>query len=167
VGQPTLSNCPKEGCMNKNSILDYIRDISEKIVEDMDVEIYDVEYVKESGINYLRIYISKEAGVNLDDCSIVNNKISEELDKEDPIEEAYYLEVSSPGIDRAFRNEKDYEKNVGREVEVKLYSKLDGKKYYLGNLVEFNEETVIVEEAGKKIRIERSNISKINKSVEF
>ena len=153
--------------MNKNSILDYIRDISEKIVEDMDVEIYDVEYVKESGINYLRIYISKEAGVNLDDCSIVNNKISEELDKEDPIEEAYYLEVSSPGIDRAFRNEKDYEKNVGREVEVKLYSKLDGKKYYLGNLVEFNQETVIVEEAGKKIRIERSNISKINKSVEF
>lgn len=153
--------------MNKNNIIDYVRTISEKIVEDMDIEIYDVEYVKESGLNYLRIYISREAGVNLDDCSIVNRKISEEIDKEDPIEEVYYLEVSSPGIDRAFRKNSDYEKNIGKEVEVKLYSKLNSKKYYLGTLVEFDEETVIVEEGGKEVRIDKSNISKINKSVEF
>lgn len=153
--------------MNKNNLIDYVRGISEKIVEDMDVDIYDVEYVKESGLNYLRIYISKEEGVSLDDCSLVNNKISEELDKEDPIEEAYYLEVSSPGIDRAFRNDNDYEKNVGKEVEVKLYSKLDGKKYYLGILAGFDEKTVTLEEGGKKVIIERSNITKINKSVEF
>ncbi|SHI71431.1 ribosome maturation factor RimP [Dethiosulfatibacter aminovorans DSM 17477] len=153
--------------MNKNNLIDYVRGISEKIVEDMDVDIYDVEYVKESGLNYLRIYISKEEGVSLDDCSLVNNRISEELDKEDPIEDAYYLEVSSPGIDRAFRNDRDFESNIGKEVEAKLYSKLDGKKYYLGILVKFDEKTVTLEEGGKEVTIERSNITKINKSVEF
>ena len=153
--------------MNKSNIIDYVRKISDKIVEDMDIEIYDVEYVKESGLNYLRIYISKETGVNLEDCSIVNRKISEEIDKEDPIEDVYYLEVSSPGIDRAFRNNIDYEKNIGKEVELKLYSKLNDKKYYLGILIEFDEDTVTVEEVGKEVKIDRSNISKINKSVEF
>lgn len=153
--------------MNKNNLIDYVRSISEKIVENMDVEIYDVEYVKESGLNYLRIYISKEEGVSLDDCSMVNHKISEELDKEDPIEDAYYLEVSSPGIDRAFRNDSDYENNIGKEVEIKLYSKHDGKKYFLGTLVKYDEKTVTVEEGGKEVIIERSNITKINKSVEF
>jgi ribosome maturation factor RimP len=167
VGQPTLSKCPKEVCMNKSNIIDYVRKISDKIVEDMDIEIYDVEYVKESGLNYLRIYISKETGVNLEDCSIVNRKISEEIDKEDPIEDVYYLEVSSPGIDRAFRNNVDFEKNIGKEVELKLYSKLNNKKYYLGILIKFDEDTVTVEEVGKEVIIDRSNISKINKSVEF
>lgn len=153
--------------MNKNNLIDYIKNISEKIVVDLDIEIYDVEYVKESGLNYLRIYISKKEGISLEDCSQVNRKISEELDKDDPIEDAYFLEVSSPGIDRAFRNDKDYEKNINKEVEIKLYSKLDGKKHYLGILVGFDKEIVIVEEGKNQIRIERSNISKINKSVEF
>jgi ribosome maturation factor RimP len=153
--------------MDKKNLIKKMTEIAEKAVQNTDLKIFDIEYVKESGINILRIYIDKEKGVDLEDCAIVSNLISDELDKDDPIEEAYNLEVSSPGIDRPFKSDEDYEKNIDGLVEVKLYKKLNDSKMYIGKLKSFNKEEIELEENGKLIKIERANITKINKGIEF
>ncbi|HAE43143.1 MAG TPA: ribosome maturation factor RimP, partial [Clostridiales bacterium] len=149
------------------SLIKQVTVIAEKAVKNTDLRIFDIEYVKESGINILRIYIDKDTGVDLEDCTIVSNLISDELDRDDPIDEAYNLEVSSPGIDRPFKSDEDYQKNLNGLVEVKLYKKLNDSKMYVGKLKSFNSEVIELEENGEIIRIARSNITKINKGIEF
>lgn len=153
--------------MDKKNLIKQVTVIAEKAVQNTDLRIFDIEYVKESGINILRIYIDKDTGVDLEDCTIVSNLISDELDRDDPIDEAYNLEVSSPGIDRPFKSDEDYQKNLNGLVEVKLYKKLNDSKMYVGKLKSFNSEVIELEENGEIIRIARSNITKINKGIEF
>lgn len=153
--------------MDKKNLIKQVTVIAEKAVKNTDLRIFDIEYVKESGINILRIYIDKDTGVDLEDCTIVSNLISDELDRDDPIDEAYNLEVSSPGIDRPFKSDEDYQKNLNGLVEVKLYKKLNDSKMYVGKLKSFNSEVIELEENGEIIRIARSNITKINKGIEF
>lgn len=153
--------------MDKKNLIKNVTEIAEKAVQNTDLRIFDVEYVRESGINILRIFIDKEKGVDLDDCAVVSNLISDELDKDDPIDEAYNLEVSSPGIDRPFKTDEDYKNNLDNLVEVKLYKKLNDSKLFIGKLKSFNSEEIEIEENGEIIRISRSNITKINKGIEF
>ena len=153
--------------MDKKNLIKQVTVIAEKAVKNTDLRIFDIEYVKESGINILRIYIDKDTGVDLEDCTIVSNLISDELDRDDPIDEAYNLEVSSPGIDRPFKSDEDYQKNLNGLVEVKLYKKLNDSKMYVGKLKSFNSEVIELEDNGEIIRIARSNITKINKGIEF
>lgn len=153
--------------MDKKNLIKNVTEIAEKAVQNTDLRIFDVEYVRESGINILRIFIDKEKGVDLDDCAVVSNLISDELDKNDPIDEAYNLEVSSPGIDRPFKTDEDYKNNLDNLVEVKLYKKLNDSKLFIGKLKSFNSEEIEIEENGEIIRISRSNITKINKGIEF
>ncbi|OPJ57130.1 ribosome maturation factor RimP [Alkalithermobacter paradoxus] len=98
-------------------------------------ELVDVEYVLEAGHRYLRIYIDKEGGISLKDCQTISNAITEKLDDIDPIKENYFLEVSSPGLDRPLKKDSDFERYKGKDVEVKLYKPLNGQKQFEGNLI--------------------------------
>ena len=130
-------------------------------IEKLGYNLYDVEYVKEGPEYYLRIYIDKESGIDLNDCEKVSNEINEILDKADYIKEQYYLEVSSPGIERKLRKDKHLEQNISKNVEIKLFKKdNNGKKEYTGKLKAFNQEEIIIE-TDKEIAIERKNIAQI------
>ena len=136
-------------------------------IEKLGYSLYDVEYVKEGPEYYLRIYIDKESGIDLNDCEKVSNEINEILDKADYIKEQYYLEVSSPGIERKLRKEKHLEQNISKNVEIKLFKKdNNGKKEYTGKLKAFNQEEIIIE-TDKEIAIERKNIAQIKTIYEW
>lgn len=136
-------------------------------IEKLGYSLYDVEYVKEGPEYYLRIYIDKESGIDLNDCEKVSNEINEILDKTDYIKEQYYLEVSSPGIERKLRKDKHLEQNISKNVEIKLFKKdNNGKKEYTGKLKAFNQEEIIIE-TDKEIAIERKNIAQIKTIYEW
>lgn len=136
-------------------------------IEKLGYSLYDVEYVKEGPKYYLRIYIDKESGIDLNDCEKVSNEINEILDKADYIKEQYYLEVSSPGIERKLRKDKHLEQNISKNVEIKLFKKdNNGKKEYTGKLKAFNQEEIIIE-TDKEIAIERKNIAQIKTIYEW
>ena len=136
-------------------------------IEKLGYSLYDVEYVKEGPEYYLRIYIDKESGIDLNDCEKVSNEINEILDKADYIKEQYYLEVSSPGIERKLRKDKNLEQNISKNVEIKLFKKdNNGKKEYTGKLKAFNQEEIIIE-TDKEIAIERKNIAQIKTIYEW
>ena len=120
---------------------------AEKYVEKLmqSEKIFQKEYVEEGPEYYLRIYIDKESGIDLNDCEKVSNEINEILDKADYIKEQYYLEVSSPGIERKLRKDKHLEQNISKNVEIKLFKKdNNGKKEYIGKLKAFNQEEIII-----------------------
>ena len=136
-------------------------------IEKLGYSLYDVEYVKEGPEYYLRIYIDKESGIDLNDCEKVSNEINEILDKADYIKEQYYLEVSSPGIERKLRKDKHLEQNISKNVEIKLFKKdNNGKKEFTGKLKAFNQEEIIIE-TDKEIAIERKNIAQIKTIYEW
>ena len=131
--------------------------IKEKI-ETIGYDLYDVEYSKEGKNYFLRIFIDKSDGIDLNDCEKVNDEINELLDKADYIKEQYFLEVSSPGIERILRKDKHLEKNIGKEINIKLFKKDEqGNKEYQGILKEFDENIIKLEE----ISVERKDIAQI------
>ena len=115
------------------------------IADELNYEIYHIEYVKENGEYYLRIYIEKEGGITLNECEALSRRVSEIMDEKDPIPEAYFLEVSSPGLNRTIFTEAHYKRFVGREVMVRFTKSIDGKKNVKGILKEVNEDNIIVE----------------------
>ncbi len=119
------------------------------IVQANQVEIYDVEYVKEGSDFYLRCYIDKEGGVNINDCEAVSRALSDELDREDFIEEAYILEVSSPGLGRALKKDKHLEKSLLKDVDIRTYKPIEGSKEFTGKLKSFDKDTVTLEIASE------------------
>lgn len=134
--------------------------IKEKI-ENLGYDLYDVEYAKEAKDYFLRIYIDSESGISLEDCEKVSNEINEPLEKSNIIAEAYFLEVSSPGVEKVLRKDKHLQANIGEEVEVKLFKKDEiGNKSYTGQLKNFNEREIIIE-TNEEIAIERKNIAQI------
>ena len=131
-------------------------------IEKLGYDLYDVEYAKEGPNYYLRIFIDKPDGIDLEDCEKVNNEIMEKLDEADYIKEQYFLEVSSPGIERVLRKDKHLEQNIGTEIKIKLFKKDENeKKEYQGILKSFNENEIEIE-SEETIIIQRKNISKIN-----
>lgn len=131
-------------------------------IESLGYELYDVEYAKEGKDYFLRIFIDNDKGIDLNDCECVNDAISDLLDEADYIKEQYYLEVSSPGIERVIRKDKHLEQNIGNKIEVKLFKKNeDGNKEYVGILEEYNKEALIIKTEEKRIEIERKDISHI------
>lgn len=125
------------------------------------VELFDVDYVKEGQDWYLRVYIDKEGGVTIDDCQAVSRAFNEILDKENYISDQYIFEVSSPGLTRPLKKEKDYEKSLGRLIDIRLYKPVEGKKEYTGVLKEYNKDVIMIEADNSMITIERSNLSMI------
>lgn len=128
-------------------------------IESIGYDLYDVEYSKEGKNYFLRIFIDKPEGIDLQDCEKVNNEINDILDEADYIKEQYFLEVSSPGIERVLKKEKHLQQNIGKEVNVKLFRKdKNGNKEYQGILKEFDEDSIMLE---TDIKIERKNIAQI------
>ena len=141
------------------NIEEKVQSLIEKKVEDLGYKLYDVQYVKEGKDHFLRVYIDKTDGINLEDCEIVNNAISDELDKVDYIKEMYFLEISSPGIERILRKEKHFQENIGNKIDIKLFKPIEGKKEYQGILRKYKEDKLEVEEEGKIIELDKKNIS--------
>jgi ribosome maturation factor RimP len=150
---------------------DYERRTEELLTPIMDehhFELVDVEYVKEGGNYYLRAYIDKEGGINVDDCEVVSRALSDLLDKEDFISEAYILEVSSPGLGRPLKKEKDYMRSMGKELEIRTYRAIDKQKEFFGYLKAYDEKTVTIEtEEDKELTFEKSEIALIRLAVHF
>ena len=116
------------------------------IVEANGFELVDVEYVREGGSWYLRAYIDKEGGITVDDCEIVSRAFSDRLDENDFIEDAYILEVSSPGLGRPLKKEKDYRRSMGKELEIRTYRAVDRCREFYGVLTAYDEDSVTIEE---------------------
>lgn len=131
--------------MKNDALVTQIYEMVKPISDELNYEIYHVEYVKENGEYYLRIYIEKEGGITLSDCEALSRRVSDLMDEKDPIPEAYFLEVSSPGLNRTLFTEAHYKRFVGRVVMVKLTKAIEGKKSIKGILKEVNEENIIVE----------------------
>lgn len=154
--------------MNKKSIVEYAVEVIESLIKDTEYELVDVEYKKEGSNNFLRVFVDKVGGITLDDCQNISKEISDELDKTDPIKQAYYLEVSSPGLDRPLKNDKDLKRNIDKDVEVKLYEAMDGSKLVQGSLVGFDENTLkLLSDEEKTIDIPRDKIALIRLAVKF
>lgn len=131
-------------------------------IENLGYSLYDIEYAKEGPNYFLRIFIDKPEGIDLNDCEKVNNEIMEDLDKADYIKEQYFLEVSSPGVERILKKDSHLQQNIESEVQVKLFKKDENnKKEYIGILKQYDEKEITIEENQKEIKIERKNISQI------
>jgi ribosome maturation factor RimP len=145
--------------MKNDTLLQKLRVIIQPIVERNNCELYHLEYVKEGGENFLRIYIDNSNGISLENCEKVSRATSEILDVEDPITDSYYLEVSSPGIERILYNDSHLEKYIGHNVLVNLSSLYDGKKKFEGNLLGFSDVQIEIEYDGNNIAIPKEKIS--------
>ena len=137
------------------------------IVERFGVEIYDVEYVKEGAEWYLRAYIDKEGGVNIMDCENVSRAFSDVLDEKDFIEDAYILEVSSPGLGRTLKKDRHLLKSIGMEVELKTYKSINKCKEFAGVLESFDENEIVINENGTKKQFNRADIAIIRLALDF
>lgn len=143
------------------SIEEKVESLLKEKIESIGYDLYDVEYAKEGPNYFLRIFIDKPEGIDLEDCEKVNNEIMEKLDEADYIKDQYFLEVSSPGVERVLKKEKHLEQNIGNEVQIKLFKKDEnGKKEYQGILKSFDEQTITIE-LEEELKIERKNIAQI------
>ena len=143
------------------SIEEKVENLVKEPIQNIGYELYDVEYSKEGKDYFLRIFIDKEDGIDLNDCEKVNNAISDILDEANYIKEQYFLEVSSPGIERVIRKDRHLEQSIGEEINIKLFKKDENNlKEYKGILKQFNSDYIELED---NIKIERKNISQIKK----
>ena len=136
-------------------------------VEAMGFELDEVEFIKEQGNWVLTLYIDKPGGVTIDDCESVSRAVDPLLDEADPIEQHYYLSVSSIGIDRPLKKDRDYERNMGAELTVKLYAPKDGKKEFRGKLTAFTAEELTIETESGPLTVKRSEAALVRPYISF
>lgn len=151
--------------MKKGEIEKHCLELVTPIIEENDFELVDVEYVKEGGAYYLRVYADKEGGITIDDCVLISRALEAKLDEADKMEDEYILEVSSPGLTRPLKKENDFKRSVGKLIEIKLYKALNGRKEYCGILDSYTDDVVVIiedeEKEQDKLEINRSDISVI------
>lgn len=146
----------------------YAEELLIPIAEENHVEIYDVEYVKEGSEWYLRAYIDKPEGVTIDDCEAVSRAMSAKLDETDTIQDAYILEVSSPGLGRTLTKEKHFLKSIGKEVELKSFSPVQNKKQFKGILQSYEEGILVLETADQgKLSFKKTEIASVKLAIDF
>lgn len=152
--------------MANNKVTETVKNIAGPIVEELGLELVDVEFVREGRDWYLRVFIDKDGGVTLDDCEAVSTPLSDKLDELDPIPQSYFLEVSSPGVERPFKTDRDFEKAIGDYVRVKFYKAVNGRKTVEGILEKYDGETVtILTDDDKREIYQMKDISKINRII--
>jgi ribosome maturation factor RimP len=152
--------------MNKKDIVSSVRKITEEILKSTDIELFDIEYVKEGPFKYLKVYIDKPGGITVDDTADISRVLNKKLDEVDLIKEQYFLEVSSPGVERPFKTEKDYLRNLNKLVEARLYKPIDDKKTVKGILTEKNENNIVIKSGENNFTIELKDLAKINRVIE-
>ncbi|MGM9571472.1 MAG: ribosome maturation factor RimP [bacterium] len=154
--------------MSKQKIEETVALMAEPVISELGLEFVDVEFKKEGSDWFLRIFIDKETGVELDDCEKVSRIIDKKLDEIDPIAEAYHLEISSPGLDRPLKKDADFSNFAGRQVKITTYTNVEGKKKFLGELLGLQDQTVkIIDKQGNTIAIPRDKIAKARLAVEL
>ena len=151
-----------------SKLTDTVAELAVPVIEKQGCTLWDVEYVKEAGTWYLRAYIDKEGGFTVDDCEMVSRRLSDWLDKEDFIDDSYILEVSSPGLGRPLKKERDFARSIGAEVEIRTYRMVEGRKEFTGVLEEYDSESVTVSyEDGTKQNFDRKEIALIRLAFDF
>ena len=137
------------------------------IIEANNFELVDVEYVKEGSNWYLRAYIDKEGGISVDDCEVVSRAFSDKLDEEDFIDDAYIMEVSSPGLGRPLKKEKDYKRSMGKELEIRTYRAINREKEFYGILKSYDETSVTIENEDGEQTFQKSDIAQIRQAIDY
>ena len=154
--------------MKKKRVVDIVSEIATPFCESNGIELLEVEFVKEGPHRYLRLLIDKEEGVSLDDCQLVSKHLNSKLDEIDPIEENYFLEISSPGVERELKREKDFDKYKGENVKAHLFHPLNGEKVIEGILEGLKDKNVVIKRSEKEIvEIPKDKISVIRLVVNF
>ena len=148
-------------------VTDIAAQLALPIVEENGCSLWDVEYVKEAGEWYLRLYIDKEGGVSIDDCEAVSRAVSDALDETDPIQGSYTFEVSSAGADRALKKPEHFAAMMGREVEVRLYRAREGRKEFAGVLTGYEDGAVTIDAGGQSLRFEKPDVAQVRLYVRF
>ena len=148
-------------------LTDRIFELLEPTVKNLGYELYEVEFQKEYDNWVLTLFIDKDGGIDLDDCERVSNAVDPILDEADPIEQAYYLSVSSIGIDRPLKKDKDFQRNIGKKLDIRLYAPLDGKKEFTGELVSFDAESFTVKTDKGEKQIARKACALIRPHIDF
>ena len=156
-----------------SSVVETVTAMVTPILEEQNFELVEVEFVKEGKSWFLRVFIDKDGGIDIEECAWVSEKLSEKLDAADPdpIPQAYFLEVSSPGAERPLKKEKDYEKALGEYIYVSLYQPVDGEKQYEGFLQSVDAEQLIlkirIKTREKELILDRKNIAKARLAIQF
>ena len=146
-------------------ITDIVESLARPEAEKLGLEIWDVEYVKEAGQWFLRVYIDKDSGIGIDDCEAFSRALDPVLDEDDPIPGSYVFEVSSAGAERELKRPSDYERFMGSNVEVKLYRACDGRKTYIGKLTGYEGGDVTIAAGGEERRFEKSLVAAVHLSI--
>lgn len=128
-----------------SKVTEVVEELATPIFQELGLELVEIEYVKEGKSWFLRVYIDKDNGVDIEDCGLVSEKLSEKLDELDPIPHNYFLEVSSPGAERPLKKDKDFQKAIGKNVFIKTYEPIDGEKSFEGTLLEFDGQHLKIE----------------------
>lgn len=140
--------------MAKTKVVDIVEELVKPIIEKEQLELVDVQYTKEGANWFLRVFIDKPGGVDIEDCGRVSEALSEKLDELDPIPTSYFLEVSSPGAERPLKKPADFENAIGQQVHITMFEPFQGKKAFDGELLSYNEQSVVVRVLEKTVRKE-------------
>lgn len=153
--------------MNKKELRKEIYPLAEEVAEELGYEIVDIEFQNGSKHDLLSIFIYKKEGIDLDDCTEMSRNLEKKLDDLDILKNPYYLEISSPGLDRPLKTKDDYRRNVGKEVELKLYVPIDGKKEFSFVLDKYDDEFVYCNIDGEELKIPIKSISSMKQTIKF
>lgn len=153
--------------MNKKELRKEIYPLAEEVAEELGYEIVDIEFQNGSKHDLLSIFIYKKEGIDLDDCTEMSRNLEKKLDDLDILKNPYYLEISSPGLDRPLKTKDDYRRNVGKEIELKLYAPIDGKKEFSFVLDKYDDEFVYCNIDGEELKIPIKSISSMKQTIKF
>ena len=150
-----------------SKITDAVCALAQPVAESLGIEIWDIEYVKEAGTRFLRVYIDKADGVSIQDCESFSRALDPILDEADPIPDSYTFEVSSAGAERVLKRPGDFARFLGSDVEVKLYTPMNGSKTFVGVLTDYQNGDVTIEQKGKSLTFEKSAVAQVRLHVTF
>ncbi len=161
----------KEVAIVGEKVTDQTNKLVQPILDEMNLELVDIEFEKEGKNWFLRVFVDKPGGIDIEECGIVSEKLSEQLDQQDPVSVPYYLEVSSPGAERPLKKEKDFNDNIGKTIFVSLYEPYEGSKTFEGKLTAFDGEFVTIEitvkTRKKAVNVPYKKIAKARLAVTF
>lgn len=153
--------------MTKRDIPTIVEELVLPIAQEIGLELVEVEFVKEGPYWYLRVFLDKDGGVEIEDCSLLSHKLGQLLDEQDPIPQAYMLEVSSPGLDRPLKKQADFIKYAGRLVRVKTFAPIDNQKEFIGELKGLEGDDIVLTVNGSQVGIPREKAASIRLEIEF
>lgn len=154
--------------MKRKEIEQKVTELVNHLLSEEAIELVDVEFVKDGQVYFLRVFIDKPGGVTIDDCEMVSRQMDGTLDDQDWIKEQYYLEVSSPGLDRPLKKQTDYNRSIGKRVEIKLYQLMNGKKEYEGTLISKDDNEIVIEtDDGQHVTFHESQVALVRLVIIF